>query len=143
MVGLLIAAAALIPLFMSPLGLSILTIEILLGIVATGVGAVFPVTTVSVQNAVPRHELGTATGLVTFLRNLGAAFGVAIFGTIVIAGAGSAEAPGHGISGGPEFVERFRWIFLCGAAGFVAAFLTLWRMEERPLSVRKLSSGKV
>jgi hypothetical protein len=126
------------PMFFWPQDLSILTIEILLGIVATGVGAVFPVTTVSVQNSVGRHELGTATSLITFLRNLGAAAGVAIFGTIAIGGTGAVPelVQGH-LQVAPDLVDRFRWIFCVGAIGFLIAFLTLLKMEERPLAVRQ------
>jgi EmrB/QacA subfamily drug resistance transporter len=138
LIGLLIAAAALMPMFVWPQDLSILMVEILLGIVATGVGAVFPVTTVSVQNSVGRHELGTATSLITFLRNLGAAAGVAIFGTIAISGTGVAPelVQGHVLLA-PDLVDRFRWIFCVGAIGFLIAFLTLLMMEERPLAVRQ------
>ena len=137
LVGLVIAALGLLPIFFWPVDLSILSVEILLGIVATGVGAVFPVTTVSVQNSVGRHDLGTATSLVTFMRNLGAAAGVAIFGTIAIGGATVAPDLGHHVQLSPDVVDRFRWIFLVGAVGFVIAFVTLLQMEERPLSVRQ------
>ena len=137
LVGLVIAALGLLPIFFWPVDLSILSVEILLGIVATGVGAVFPVTTVSVQNSVGRHDLGTATSLVTFMRNLGAAAGVAIFGTIAIGGATVAPDLGHHVQLSPDVVDRFRWIFLVGAVGFVIAFVTLLQMEERPLAVRQ------
>ena len=141
--GLLIGAAALLPMFFWPMGLSIVTIEILLGIVATGIGAVFPVTTVSVQNSVGKHELGTATALITFLRNLGAAGGVAIFGTIVLSGSGASPELGK-VSvalGGADYADHFRWIFLVGAIGFFIAFLILLKMEERPLAARLQTRG--
>jgi EmrB/QacA subfamily drug resistance transporter len=137
LVGLLMAAAGLLPLFVWPETLSILVVEILLGIVATGVGAVFPVTTVSIQNSVSKHELGTATALITFSRNLGAAAGVAIFGTIAISGGGGPELGHTGVLADPALVDRFRWIFLVGGLGFLLAFVTLLRMEERPLAVRQ------
>jgi hypothetical protein len=40
------------------------------------------VLTIVVQNTVPYHDLGVATSGVTFLRTLGSAFGVALFGTV-------------------------------------------------------------
>jgi MFS family permease len=139
LVGLALSAASLLEIFFQPHDLSVATLEFLLAIVATGVGAVFPVTTVSVQNAVAVHELGTATALITFMRNLGAAAGVAAFGTIVI-GAGSyiaAASDPHGTA--PDTSELaliFRWIFLAGAVGFGLAFAILTQMEERPLAGR-------
>ena len=141
MIGLLLAAIALIPIFLQPVGLSVLSIELLFALVSIGVGAVFPVTTVSVQNAVAVHELGTATALITFMRNLGGAAGVAIFGTIVIGGAGhlpdvAAHAATASGAGGADYVNHFRFIFLAGSAGFLIAFAVLSQMEERPLGAR-------
>lgn len=126
--GLALAAVSLAPMFLLPAGLPFFLVEILLSLVATGVGAVFPVTTVSVQNAVAPHELGTATSLVTFARNLGSALGVAVFGAIVIGGE-------HGRpTGAPaDLATLFGWTFLAGAVGFLAALLLMTRLEERPL----------
>ena len=138
LVGLLLAALALLPIFAWPTGMSLTTIEFLFALVAIGVGAVFPVTTVSVQNAVPVHELGTATALITFLRNLGAAAGVALFGTIVIGGTGHLPEMGGQVvgAGAAAYVDQFRWIFLAGTLGFLLAFIILAQMEERPLHTR-------
>ena len=132
--GLALAAAALVPIFLWPLTLSMTTIELLLSVVAIGVGAVFPVTTVSVQNAVELHELGTATSLLTFTRNLGAALGVAIFGAIVIGG-GAARGGQNPIGAGAAApsADAFSWIFLAGSMGFVLALICMALMEERPL----------
>jgi len=126
--GLALAAVSLAPMFFFPASLPFFLVEILLSLVATGVGAVFPVTTVSVQNAVAPHELGTATSLVTFARNLGSALGVAVFGAIVIGGehARPAGAPA-------DLAILFGWTFLAGTAGFLAALLLMTRLEERPL----------
>ena len=44
----------------------------------------FPVATVSVQNAVDRMHLGVATGVLTFLRSLGSALGVAMLGAVAL-----------------------------------------------------------
>ena len=141
MVGLLLGAGALMPIFLHPVGLSLPSLEILFALVAIGVGAVFPVTTVSVQNAVAVHQLGTATALITFMRNLGAAGGVAIFGTIVLGGGGPVPGlAGHNgqavAIGGADYVDHFRFIFLAGAIGFLLAFAILSQMEERPLGTR-------
>jgi predicted MFS family arabinose efflux permease len=144
LVGLSLGSLAMVPLFVWPTGLSITTIELLLSVVASGVGTVFPVTTVSVQNAVSAHELGTGTSLITFLRNLGAAAGVAVFGTIVIGGTGHAPemAQGASLMADPVLIQQFSYAFLAGAIGLFAATLVLWAMEERPLAGR-LRSGAI
>ncbi len=134
--GLAIASMALLPMFFWPDGLSVTTIELLLMLAATGVGAVFPVTTVSVQNAVALHELGTATSLVTFTRNLGSALGVAAFGAIVIGG--EHARTGSAVATAAEFASLFRWTFLAGSLGFLIALLVMSRMEERPLRDQRL-----
>ena len=54
--------------------------------VGMGMGAVLPVTTVAIQNAVELHQLGTATGTMNFFRSLGGAVAVAVFGAIVLGG---------------------------------------------------------
>ena len=39
-------------------------------LIGFGVGTVYPVATVSIQNAVPMHQVGTATGAMNFFRAL-------------------------------------------------------------------------
>src|SRR3569833_850618 len=77
---------------------SIVVLEALLAVIGLGLGATFPVTTVSVQNGGDQKHLGVATGRLTFLRSLGSALGVAVLGAIAL---------GYGIplgaeSGGPQ-----------------------------------------
>ncbi|MEA2860276.1 MAG: hypothetical protein QOC72_2315 [Methylobacteriaceae bacterium] len=117
---------------------SLLLIEVLLATISIGLGTVMPVTTVSIQNAVAVHELGTATASMNFFRQLGGAFIVAIFGTIVLNGAGiSGVGIAHGIVGTPELVNAFRSVFLTAAAGVLVCLLFLLRMEEKPLLERR------
>ena len=52
-------------------------------IVGIGLGAFFPVTTLAVQNALPRTRLGVGTGSVRYLQALGQTLGLAIVGTVV------------------------------------------------------------
>lgn len=49
-------------------------------VAGTGIGMTFPVVTVSVQNAVPLRDLGTATAATGLARMLGGAIGVAMLG---------------------------------------------------------------
>jgi EmrB/QacA subfamily drug resistance transporter len=113
-------------------------IEALLATISIGLGTVLPVTTVAIQNAVRLHELGTATASMNFFRQLGSAFIVAIFGTIVLNGAGISGADlTHGIPKTPELVSAFRAVFLTATGGVLACMLFLLRMEERPLLTRR------
>ncbi|MBL8664700.1 MAG: MFS transporter [Candidatus Odyssella sp.] len=56
--------------------------------IGAGIGMVFPVVTISVQNAVPARNLGVATSANGLARMLGGAIGVAILGAVL---AGSLE----------------------------------------------------
>ena len=113
----------------------------LLGVVSLGLGTVFPVTTVCVQNAVPLHQVGTATGVMNFFRALNSALIVAVMGAIVLAGFG--VTPGRG--GGSELLLRaagtagidkagvFRFVYLAAAVFIAIAVIALLRLQERPL----------
>jgi EmrB/QacA subfamily drug resistance transporter len=112
----------------------LLLIELLLATISIGLGTVLPVTTVSIQNAVGVHELGTATASMNFFRQLGGAFIVAIFGTIVLNGGGiSGAGMPYGIAETPQLVSAFRSVFFTATAGVLACLLFLLRMEEKPL----------
>ena len=51
-------------------------------VVGTGLGCIFPVTTTSVQNAVGRDRIGTATAANLMFRQVGGSLAVALFGTM-------------------------------------------------------------
>jgi hypothetical protein len=61
----------------------------MLGLFSIGLGTVFPVSLVSIQNAVPRPQIGTATGAMNFFRALMASFTVAAFTTILLMALGT------------------------------------------------------
>lgn len=138
MAGLGFAGLALLPLFFRPRDLSMILVEALLAVVAIGIGAVFPVTTISVQNAVAPHELGTATSLITFARSLGSALGVAIFGVLVIGGEVDSMRgrAGSTLTDANTVADLFAWTFFAGFVGFLLAAAILYFMEERPLRDR-------
>ena len=134
--GLGVAALCILPMFVWPSSLPTVLVEILFGIAATGIGTVFPVSMISVQNSVPLHQLGTATSMVSFMRNFGSAFGVAIFGAIVIGG-GAAIPGGEAMLAGDDFIRVFRWIFLASTIGLALSVLTLLAMKEVVLPQRR------
>ncbi|MBV8823639.1 MAG: MFS transporter [Hyphomicrobiales bacterium] len=138
-IGLAAALLALIVLAAAPHRLPIAVVCSALGFIGLGMGSLFPVTTVSVQNAVLMHQLGTATGAMNFFRQLAGAIIVAVFGAIVLGGAGSSgltvEALASHASGlaQPDLVDVFRWVFAVAAGWVGAGLVLLLLMEERPL----------
>ena len=60
---------------------------VLLSVFALGLGTAFPVSVVSMQNAVARAQIGTITGAMNFFRALMASFTVAAFTAILLDGA--------------------------------------------------------
>lgn len=115
---------------------SLWQVQILLALIGIGSGTVFPVITISVQNAVDRAHLGVATGVLTFLRSLGSAIGVAVLGAVAL---------GYGIPLGGEGMRQhadsgsgagFSMIYFVCAAMLVMALVLLFLMPERPLKGR-------
>jgi EmrB/QacA subfamily drug resistance transporter len=58
---------------------------IALAITGVGIGAQFPTTLVSIQNAVPRQHIGIATATTALFRSLGASIGVALLSSLLLA----------------------------------------------------------
>jgi EmrB/QacA subfamily drug resistance transporter len=136
--GIMIAIVGCVLLAALP-GLPIWAIEVILGVLSIGLGTILPVTTVSIQNAVALHDLGTATGAANFFRSLGGALIVAVFGAILLGmsglqGAGSFESLGEAASrSGVDLSAVFGYIFWAAALGFTLALGFLLAMEELPL----------
>ncbi len=135
--GLAMSALCLLPMFFVPVGLPMVLIEILFAFASIGVGTVFPISMVSVQNSVAVHQLGTATATVSFMRNFGAAIGVAVCGTVVISGGISREQALDSLVTSAQFSAVFAWVFLIGALGLGLASLSMAMMEVRPLVDRR------
>jgi EmrB/QacA subfamily drug resistance transporter len=138
--GVIIAIAGVATLAAWP-DMSLKGVMIALTLIGFGVGTVYPVMTVSIQNAVPAHQIGTATGAMNFFRALASALAVAIMGAILLAGLGAAPERGTGVellvesagSAGVDFLVVFRWIFIAADGFLVLALMAILRMEERPL----------
>lgn len=88
LIGLSIAILALCPLAIWPGEMPIVLVLLLLTLIGAGVGTVFPVSTVCLQNAVSRAQMGIATGAANFFRALFSALIVALLGAIVLGGLG-------------------------------------------------------
>jgi EmrB/QacA subfamily drug resistance transporter len=134
-VSLAIAATAFVA--WRPLSSSYVVMAVL-ALVGLGVGSVFPLATVCIQNAVQPHQMGTATGVMNFFRALTASLVVAIMGAIMLAGFG--VAAGHGtealiaanVTVGAA-AEVFRWVFAAAATILALGLVALVWLPEHPL----------
>lgn len=143
MVGVLFAIICLGVLSMVAGRASLLVVELLTICIGLGSGTTFPVATVSVQNAVDRAHLGVATGVLTFLRSLGSALGVAMLGAVAL-GYGLPLA-GEGVPAAGQIVSAtpFMMIFLAAAITLVLALITLALMPEKSLRGRDEAEAPV
>jgi EmrB/QacA subfamily drug resistance transporter len=144
-IGLAIAIAALLPLAIDPAGLSLPAVCVALGLAGLGMGSLFPITTVAVQNAVPPYQLGTATAAMNFFRQLSGALMVTGYGALLLGGAGAAAHQGltletlvaaAGGAGAGALGNLFRWVFAAASLGLAAGLALILVMEERPLRGR-------
>jgi EmrB/QacA subfamily drug resistance transporter len=113
---------------------------VLLSVFALGLGTTFPVSVVSLQNAVARPQIGTVTGAMNFFRSLMSSFTVAAFTAILLMALG-ADISLAGEHRGPvssippaEMIDAFRYVFGAAAALMTGAVACMVMMEERPLA---------
>lgn len=113
---------------------SLLSLNALLTVTTFGIGAMLPIATVSVQNAVDPRDLGTATASMQFFRQLAAGAIVALFAALAIGG-GRAQLLEElkADADGAALFSSFRLVFLALAVCVGLSLLFLARMEERPL----------
>jgi EmrB/QacA subfamily drug resistance transporter len=126
-------------------------VAIALTAVGFGGGTIYPVATVSIQNAVATHQLGTATGAMNFFRALASTLAVAVMGAILLAALGVSPERGAGVellietagAAGVDMAAVFRWVFVAAEVFLLLALVCILLMEERPLrgpSVPKVQS---
>ena len=134
--GLLVAVSALAVLAANPAGRTLGEVVALLFVLGCGVGPMYPVSTIVMQNAVKPHQLGTATGTLNFFRTLGGAIIVALFGAIVLGGVADSSGvmtlerlqAAHG-----DMAPAFHWVFIAAAVCLAISFVCLLAVEEQPL----------
>jgi len=134
--GLAIGILVLVVLAASPAQHSLTEVVTLLFVLGLGLGPMYPVSTIVMQNTVKPHQLGTATGTLNFFRTLGGAIVVAIFGAIVLSGMGEGAptgtletlAAGHG-----DLAASFHWVFIAAAICLGISFACVLFVEEQPL----------
>src|SRR6202048_3664698 len=99
---------------------------VLLSVFALGLGTTFPISVVSIQNAVARSQVGTVTGAMNFFRALTSSFTVAAFSAVLLMVLGADISLG-GEHRGPvntiaaaDMVTAFSYVF--GAAAGIMAW---------------------
>ena len=128
-------------------------------VIGLGLGQLFQVPTLAVQNAVEFQNMGAATATVAFARSIGGALGGAIFGSILVSRLTHhlvsmlpPQAANHvstGLSGGIQqlavlpawlrhdvllaYVEAFRDMFLIAIPVVLLAFVIALLLRETPL----------
>jgi EmrB/QacA subfamily drug resistance transporter len=145
LIGLSIAIVSLAPLAIWPGAIPTALVLVLLTLIGAGLGTVFPVSTVCLQNAVSRGQMGVATGAANFFRALFSALIVAVLGAIVLGGLGgvtgmSVEMLARAASA-TELSYAFRFVFLACALVLCFGMAFLIALEERPLKGPSTPSG--
>jgi len=150
-------------------GTSQSTMSLYMLTVGLGMGMVMPVIVMAVQNVAEYRDLGAATAGVSFFRQMGGAFGVAIFGSILNARLGywvPRLVPSEGLSSSgaralfssPErmnalptavleglrhaFANSLHAVFLWAIPVALIAFGVAWLLHEHPLRAVVLAEGE-
>ena len=119
--------------------LGIVIVEVLMAGLSIGLGTVFPITTVAIQNAVNPHQMGTATGVMGFFRALGGALIVALFGAVLFSQlpdlAALEEAGGKvaSFASNSEIHLAFRPLFALAAIILAGALVAFHQMPQKAL----------
>ena len=119
---------------------SLWVLLVLLSVCGIGLGTAFPISVVSLQNAVARSQIGTITGAMNFFRSMMSSFTVAAFSAILlmVLGADISLAEGaHGAVSGiaeADMIYAFRFVFAAATVMLACASVCMILMEERPLA---------
>jgi EmrB/QacA subfamily drug resistance transporter len=112
---------------------------VVLSVGSLGVGPMFSTTMATMQNAVARGQIGTATGAMNYARALMSSFAVAGFTAILMAALSAGAAGRDNIDlarelSAAEAMAAFRYIFAAAGLMMAGAALSMALMEERPLA---------
>jgi EmrB/QacA subfamily drug resistance transporter len=137
LIGLVLTLLSLAALAIWPVSMPMAVVLLLLFVVGSGLGTLFPISTVCMQNAVTQHQMGIATGAANFFRALFSSLLVAVLGAIVLGGLGgvtgnSVEMLARAASA-PELSFAFRSVFITCALVIAFGMAFLIAMEERVL----------
>jgi Major Facilitator Superfamily len=134
------SGAALLGCVMALTSLPLWALLSLLSVFALGLGTVFPVSVVALQNSVARSQVGTVTGAMNFFRALMASFMVAAFSAILLMALGTEIPLGDQHQGvvnsiaAADMIMAFHYVFGAAALLLAGSALCMILMEERPLA---------
>jgi MFS family permease len=118
--------------------ISVLRLALMLPFVSMGIGALMPISLITVQNVVRKDHMGSATAVVNFSRQLGAVLIVAAFGAVLFYGSPPPASFLHTAAGAqPEIqaVSRtgFSRVLWLSALTLLLALSCFAAIEQRPL----------
>jgi len=127
MLGLLLSLAAVLTLASRADRMTAGMFELLIILIGAGFGPLPSLTSVAMQNVVPRHQFGISVGSMNFSRNLYATMLIAVFGAIALGGApeGAAALATDAVA--------FGRVFYVAAASLSVALVALVLIEQKPL----------
>lgn len=131
--GMALSALCLAGLSLGASDASFPVVELLSIGIGIGSGTAFPVCTVAVQNAVNRTHLGVATGVLGFLRSMGAALGVALLGTVALSHGLQLTHEGSAMATVLADAAGFSMVFLVATLFLILSFAMLAVMPEKTL----------
>lgn len=102
-------------------------------IIGFAFGTMFPLTTVSTQNAVDRSHLGVVMATLNLLRNIGGAMGSAVYGAILLGSAGGAHVSSLAAISPTALAQGYTILFGGVALAVLLSLVTLAPMERRPI----------
>ncbi|WP_158885245.1 MDR family MFS transporter [Amycolatopsis anabasis] len=102
----------------------VLAYLVLFGLAA---GLNLQVPALAAQNTAPREDIGAVSGTVTFLRSLGTALGVSVFGSVFTAGLGT-RAPGPA-----DYAHALRGVFFTAPPILLIGLIAALRLKNIPL----------
>jgi EmrB/QacA subfamily drug resistance transporter len=129
----LVAIACLLLLTFSIADLPLVAILALLVVIGFAFGTLFPLTTVSTQNAVDRRHLGVVMATLNLLRNIGGAVGSAVYGAILLGSAGGRHVASLEMLSPAALAHGYTILFGGVALAVLLALVSLAPMEHRPI----------
>jgi EmrB/QacA subfamily drug resistance transporter len=132
MIALLLSIAGVVTLAYEADSMTPLSFQLTLILIGAGFGPLPALTAVAIQNVVPRHQLGISIGTMNFSRSLFSTLVIAVFGAIVLAGAGGSLSGALQADAG-HAAQAFAHVFFAAAASMSVALIALALMEEKPL----------
>ncbi len=128
-----VAIAALLTLVFAIDRLAIAPILLLLTLIGFALGTMFPLTTVSTQNAVDRNPLGGVMATLNLVRSIGGALGSAVYGAILLGGAQTGPRADIASLSPAALAEGYTLVFAGVAAAVALSLIAIAPMEQRAL----------